>query len=55
MNLAGISAQFCNTPDSQATILHKDDCEEKITELVDLRLVNWTLPDIHNVHPTSSA
>ena len=36
---------FCTVlqyhPDSQATILYKDDGEEKITELVDLRLVNW--------------
>jgi len=36
---------FCTVlqyhPDSQATILYKDDSEEKITELVDLRLVDW--------------
>ena len=27
--------------DGQATILYKDDSEERITELVDLRLVDW--------------
>ena len=28
-------------PDGQANILYKDDSEERITELVDLRLVDW--------------